>query len=501
MLQSPPLSKVYDHGHIKKFWLMQNQKESESKALVASPSVLPSRHGTSSAGLGHESKQGPQFSLGNATSRSLCSPSGVSIRSIVSGPSCFNMAMAGHTSLVTCAKSLSPPVCTDQPRSLLQPSSPSSSASISKEDKSLAEDDDPISMGSSGRGDEVSASTSQCDSHFGLRHHLTGDVPYSYSPTSKDVLDSSVYDHFSLSKEHRHDNTCSQERFYHASNSDNISCKSHSLNPYKCSMRIFSNSDSSSPFAVPFQLPEKYFLEAEGKLFDEEPVIEFSDRTLKGKNGPSSASLLLDCGPGKRELTERICVNTWEVSKDEQHPASVSGSRTCSLCGTSKTPLWRSGPQGPKSLCNACGIRFKKAKRSSGEGSPLPSPQYMKSSLKPTKRKQDTTASSEAHFSRPLVFGAPMSGLATQVAKKRRWSKLIKKGEWVAQKCEVTGSSGESSLTWNLHSPLAVSSPSVTQFERLSIDENATALDMVAGKDEEEAAVLLMYMSCGLVFA
>lgn len=38
--------------------------------------------------------------------------------------------------------------------------------------------------------------------------------------------------------------------------------------------------------------------------------------------------------------------------------------RTCKLCGTSKTPLWRSGPLGAKSLCNACGIRFKKARRS-----------------------------------------------------------------------------------------------------------------------------------------
>ncbi|KAH9535771.1 hypothetical protein CY35_17G071000 [Sphagnum magellanicum] len=39
--------------------------------------------------------------------------------------------------------------------------------------------------------------------------------------------------------------------------------------------------------------------------------------------------------------------------------------RICAHCGTSKTPLWRNGPQGPKSLCNACGIRHKKAGRRS----------------------------------------------------------------------------------------------------------------------------------------
>eukprot|EP01018_Ginkgo_biloba_P028157 Gb_32966 [translate_table: standard] len=37
--------------------------------------------------------------------------------------------------------------------------------------------------------------------------------------------------------------------------------------------------------------------------------------------------------------------------------------RVCVDCNTNKTPLWRSGPQGPKSLCNACGIRYRKKRR------------------------------------------------------------------------------------------------------------------------------------------
>jgi len=37
--------------------------------------------------------------------------------------------------------------------------------------------------------------------------------------------------------------------------------------------------------------------------------------------------------------------------------------KTCVDCGTSKTPLWRGGPSGPKSLCNACGIRSRKRRR------------------------------------------------------------------------------------------------------------------------------------------
>ena len=36
--------------------------------------------------------------------------------------------------------------------------------------------------------------------------------------------------------------------------------------------------------------------------------------------------------------------------------------RACSHCRTTKTPLWRNGPCGSKTLCNACGVRFKLGK-------------------------------------------------------------------------------------------------------------------------------------------
>ncbi|OIT36044.1 gata transcription factor 15, partial [Nicotiana attenuata] len=42
---------------------------------------------------------------------------------------------------------------------------------------------------------------------------------------------------------------------------------------------------------------------------------------------------------------------------------SESQLKTCADCGTTKTPLWRGGPAGPKSLCNACGIRSRKKRR------------------------------------------------------------------------------------------------------------------------------------------
>uniref|UniRef100_A0A0E0E9L0 GATA-type domain-containing protein n=1 Tax=Oryza meridionalis TaxID=40149 RepID=A0A0E0E9L0_9ORYZ len=39
-------------------------------------------------------------------------------------------------------------------------------------------------------------------------------------------------------------------------------------------------------------------------------------------------------------------------------PLDLNYPRICSHCQTSKTSVWRNGPFGPKSLCNACGIRY-----------------------------------------------------------------------------------------------------------------------------------------------
>ncbi|KAJ6309484.1 hypothetical protein OIU77_015280 [Salix suchowensis] len=50
--------------------------------------------------------------------------------------------------------------------------------------------------------------------------------------------------------------------------------------------------------------------------------------------------------------------------EDDRSGGGVSGEvedkKACTDCKTTKTPLWRGGPAGPKSLCNACGIRYRK---------------------------------------------------------------------------------------------------------------------------------------------
>ncbi|GAB4850824.1 hypothetical protein Ancab_030123 [Ancistrocladus abbreviatus] len=49
------------------------------------------------------------------------------------------------------------------------------------------------------------------------------------------------------------------------------------------------------------------------------------------------------------------------ASSEESQVTEIK--KTCADCGTFETPLWRGGPAGPKSLCNACGIRSRKKRR------------------------------------------------------------------------------------------------------------------------------------------
>ncbi|KAM0861028.1 hypothetical protein ACQ4PT_046151 [Festuca glaucescens] len=53
-----------------------------------------------------------------------------------------------------------------------------------------------------------------------------------------------------------------------------------------------------------------------------------------------------------------------EVEAADAEECTASGEpKACADCNTTKTPLWRGGPTGPKSLCNACGIRYRKRRR------------------------------------------------------------------------------------------------------------------------------------------
>ncbi|GLJ18208.1 hypothetical protein SUGI_0322100 [Cryptomeria japonica] len=58
--------------------------------------------------------------------------------------------------------------------------------------------------------------------------------------------------------------------------------------------------------------------------------------------------------------------------------AQVQQPRRCTHCLSQRTPQWRAGPLGPKTLCNACGVRFKSG-RLYPEYRPAKSPTFVNS--------------------------------------------------------------------------------------------------------------------------
>ncbi|KAM0904982.1 hypothetical protein ACQ4PT_017670 [Festuca glaucescens] len=56
-------------------------------------------------------------------------------------------------------------------------------------------------------------------------------------------------------------------------------------------------------------------------------------------------------------------VDKGSVSLDPDERTASGNPKACTDCYATKTPLWRGGPEGPKSLCNACGIRYRKKRR------------------------------------------------------------------------------------------------------------------------------------------
>ncbi|GAA6009927.1 hypothetical protein JCM10207_002160 [Rhodosporidiobolus poonsookiae] len=56
------------------------------------------------------------------------------------------------------------------------------------------------------------------------------------------------------------------------------------------------------------------------------------------------------------------------AASDTGSRASSNTPRVCQNCGRTDSPEWRSGPNGHKTLCNACGLRWAKAQKQAAQG-------------------------------------------------------------------------------------------------------------------------------------
>ncbi|KAL4297979.1 hypothetical protein GQ457_12G022470 [Hibiscus cannabinus] len=168
-------------------------------------------------------------------------------------------------------------------------------------------------------------------------------------------------------------------------------------------------------------------------------------------------------GLSKTKFEDRkVQINQPSSSPDNSSNSSYNNNNTnspirvCADCNTTKTPLWRSGPRGPKSLCNACGIRQRKARRA--------------------------MAASAAASNGTVVAAETTTGKKSKVQNK---TKRSSKGCVSKLKNKLNSQSqGRKKLCF--------------EDLRVILSKNS-AFHRVFPQDEKEAAILLMALSYGLV--
>lgn len=93
-------------------------------------------------------------------------------------------------------------------------------------------------------------------------------------------------------------------------------------------------------------------------IFQTDILVPGKARSKRSRTAPCDwSSRLLLLSPAKSSSnTDNKEFKTTSLKKKEGNETS---GRKCLHCGSDKTPQWRTGPLGPKTLCNACGVRFK----------------------------------------------------------------------------------------------------------------------------------------------
>ncbi|KAJ4954113.1 hypothetical protein NE237_030945 [Protea cynaroides] len=124
------------------------------------------------------------------------------------------------------------------------------------------------------------------------------------------------------------------------------------------------NNDDNPVFRPELSVPAK----ARSKRSRAAP-INWSSRLLVLSPTSSSSESDVASSSSKKITKKKECFDIAGAA------ANMDG-RKCLHCATDKTPQWRTGPLGPKTLCNACGVRYKSG-RLVPEYRPAASPTFM----------------------------------------------------------------------------------------------------------------------------
>ncbi|KAE8705159.1 GATA transcription factor 4 [Hibiscus syriacus] len=116
-------------------------------------------------------------------------------------------------------------------------------------------------------------------------------------------------------------------------------------------LQIFATSKSITPeSSSPSTRPEFLTRIPTNQIFQHDTPLPGKARSKRSRVAPcdwSTRLLQLNLKPAVQKRA------------DDPNGNSESSGRKCLHCAVEKTPQWRTGPLGPKTLCNACGVRYK----------------------------------------------------------------------------------------------------------------------------------------------
>ncbi|KAG6417111.1 hypothetical protein SASPL_119261 [Salvia splendens] len=129
------------------------------------------------------------------------------------------------------------------------------------------------------------------------------------------------------------------------------------------------NDDVSSALEYPFQ-PET---PKSGPMLRPELSVPAKARSKRSRSAPGSWSSRLVVVPASAAAIPALSSSSesnvsgagaarkvGKAAGPKKRDGQDGGEwRKCLHCATDKTPQWRTGPMGPKTLCNACGVRYK----------------------------------------------------------------------------------------------------------------------------------------------
>ncbi|XP_052180917.1 GATA transcription factor 9-like [Diospyros lotus] len=146
-------------------------------------------------------------------------------------------------------------------------------------------------------------------------------------------------------------------------------------------------------------------------LFPADVSVPGKARSKRTRAAPCDwSSRLLVLSPAASSSEPTTTSKTLKATPLKRRDAAETPGRKCLHCGSEKTPQWRTGPMGPKTLCNACGVRYKSG-RLVPEYRPAASPTFVSAKHSNSHRKVlELRRQKEVHrqqfLSQSSIFGA-----------------------------------------------------------------------------------------------